>query len=141
MNENAKLQKLLGIASELKIQNNKEQALEAYSGAFDTLIDEASVYAKSKEGDLKDIHQMRLIEDTLLEDSKEYLRRDETASSILNEMAVLFRDMGDYSNAKQKFEEAIDLIPANSDFTDPQTNLANLPIPVSGELIINIDEQ
>ncbi len=136
-----KMQKLLTIATELKVENKKEQSLEAYSGAFDALIDEAGLYAKEKEGNIQDVHEMRQIEDTLLEDSKEYLRRDDTASSILNEMAILFRDLGDYQNAKQKFEEAIDLLPVDSDYTDPQTNLAQLPIPVSSEITTAIDEQ
>ncbi len=136
-----KMQNLLTIAKRLKSEGNNEQALEAYSGAFDALIDEAGLYAKQKEGGLEDLNEMRQIENTLIEDSKEFLRENITAASILNEMAIIFRDLGDYDNAKQKFEEAIDLIPAGSDYTDPQTNLAQLPIPVSAEVMKSIDEQ
>ena len=131
---------LLKIAAELKNQGKNQEALESYSKAFDALIDEAGLYARHKEGDIEDANILQSKKSLLIEDSFSYLKQDITAASILNEMGLLFRQLGEYENAKQKFEEAIDLIPIGSDYDDPLVNLRHLPVPVSGEIIEDLGQ-
>ena len=127
-------------ALELKKEGKSHNALEVFSQAFDVLIDEAGLYARHKQGFGVTIEALRPMKSTLLEDSKIYLRQNTTAASLLNEMALLFAELGDYENAKQKFEEAIDLIPPDSEYDDPIINLAELSVPVQGEVVEDLDD-
>lgn len=109
------------------IENGKtEQALERYNDAFNVLVEQAAAFARAETGDLTDEAELRAIAPLLLSYSKEYLAQDLTAATILNAMGLLFAELGDYENAKQKFEESIDYIPANMDYADPVQNLEDI---------------
>lgn len=134
-------QSLIEIAVELKKHDQKEEALSAYSKAFDALVDESGIYARGKVGDSIALEDLRLKTPELIKYSKEYLKQDIMASSILNEMGLLFANLGEYENAKQKYNEAIELIPSDVVFDDPSTNLAELPVPSDVEVIGGQNEE
>lgn len=121
------IEQLVSEALEINHSGDKEGALEKYNDAFNLLIDGAAAYAKSKESDTTDIEELRSLTSVLFSHSKEYLKKDLYASEILNAMGVLFGELGDYENAKQKFEEAIIYIPDGVNFDDPEENIMSLP--------------
>jgi len=45
---------------------------------------------------------------------------------ILNNMGLLFLELEQYDAAGQKFQEAIDLIPLNTEYEDPSQNMQAL---------------
>ena len=108
-------------------ERDSQQALEGYNDAFNLLIDMAGKYAVEKESAVTtDMQELRSRAEVLFQHSKEYLKRDSTASTILNEMGALFMDMGEYDNAKQKFMESIEYIPDGEDYSEPADNLERL---------------
>jgi uncharacterized protein HemY len=118
--------KLMDHAATLK-ERDSQQALEGYNDAFNLLIDMAGKYAVEKESAVTtDMQELRSRAEVLFQHSKEYLKRDSTASTILNEMGALFMDMGEYDNAKQKFMESIEYIPDGEDYSEPADNLERL---------------
>lgn len=116
--------KLMDGAAKLK-ESDAQAALERYNEAFNLLIDMAGQYALSKE-EGKDLQELRAKADALFAHSKEYLKRDSTAATILNEMGLLFMDMGESDNARQKFLESIEYIPDGEDYSEPADNLERL---------------
>jgi tetratricopeptide (TPR) repeat protein len=96
--------KIMDTASKLKEDGKTQEALETYNAAFNMLIDMSGHYAREQD----------------------YLKRDNTAATILNEMGLLFMDQGEAENARQKFLEAIDYIPGGEDFSEPADNLERL---------------
>jgi len=102
-----------------------QAALEGYNDAFNLLIDMAGKYACEQEAE-KDIQVLRAKAEVLFKHSKDYLKRDSTASTILNEMGLLFMEMGELDNAKQKFMESMEYIPDGEDYSEPADNLEKL---------------
>lgn len=117
------MEQLLEKALKLEQQGEKDQALETLSKAFDVLIDEAGAYARAEVGENKDTDELRAMAPTLIEYSTVFLRRNLTAAMILNNMGLLFGELGQYDAAVQKFEEAVRLTPASIEFDDPSDNL------------------
>ncbi len=124
------VEQLLEGAQDLQDKGKVEEALEQYSKAFDLLIDDAGKYAKEQESDTTDLHELRKIADKLFAHSKTYLKRNITASYILNAMGVLFVQLKDYPNAQQRLMEAMEFIPDGTDYSDPADNLER----ISGEV-------
>ncbi|HEY0979942.1 MAG TPA: tetratricopeptide repeat protein [Candidatus Paceibacterota bacterium] len=120
MNE---MEQLLEKALKLEQQGEKDEALETLSHAFDILIDEAGAYAKAQESTVTDPDELRAMAPVLIEHSTVFLRQNLTAAMILNNMGLLFGELGQYDAAVQKFEEAVRLTPANTEFDDPSDNL------------------
>ena len=114
---------LLQNAQAFTQERHYENALKAYSDAFDVLIEEAAQYAKAQEKDVTDIDDLRKITPRLFEHSKTYLRQTIQTASILNSMGTLFRELGDYENAQERFQEALEYVPGNVVFDEPRTNL------------------
>ena len=117
---------LMERAQALQDKGQTEEALEQYSKAFDLLIDDAGVYARTQESHITDLAELRKIAPTLFAHSKTYLKKDITASYILNAMGVLFADLKDYANAEQKLQESMDYIPDGTDYSDPADNLERI---------------
>ncbi len=120
------MEQLLEKALKLEEQGEKDEALEALSQAFDILIDHAGAYARAEVGGITDVDGLRALTPTLLEHSTTYLRKDLTAAMILNNMGLLFLELEQYDAAGQKFQEAIDLIPHNTEYDDPADNMQAL---------------
>lgn len=102
------------------------EALEAFNQAFNLLIDQASQFALEQIGPLEDKEELRKFSSVLLQYSRDYLSRDLLASTILNEMGILFEAMEELINAKQKFSEAMEYIPQGLSYDEPKDNLARL---------------
>ncbi len=117
---------LLEQAQTLQDKGKTEEALEQYSKSFDLLIDDAGKYATAQESHITDLEELRKIAPTLFAHSKTYLKKDITASYILNAMGVLFAELRDYPNAEQKLLESIDYIPDGTDYPDPADNLERI---------------
>lgn len=117
------MEQLLEKALKLEQQGEKDEALETLSHAFDILIDEAGAYARAEVGEGKEIDELRALAPTLIEYSTVFLRQNLTAAMILNNMGLLFLELGQYDAAVQKFEESVRLTPANIEYDDPSDNL------------------
>jgi tetratricopeptide (TPR) repeat protein len=118
--------KIMDTASKLKEDGKTQEALETYNAAFNMLIDLSGHYAREQEAVVTDLQELRSKVEVLFAHSKDYLKRDNTAATILNEMGLLFMDQGEAENARQKFLEAIDYIPGGEDFSEPADNLERL---------------
>ena len=108
---------------DLDAAGKKEDALMAYNDAFNILIDAAGAYAKEQMVGVTDIEELRLHTEEVFSHSKNYLKRDMHAASVLNAMGILFAEVGEYDNAAHKFEEAIEYIPDGVTYNDPSENL------------------
>lgn len=106
-------------------EGDSQAALEKYNDAFNMLIDMAGTYALEQEPN-SDKELLRAKAEVLFKHSKDYLKKDSTACTILNEMGLLFMDMAEYDNAKQKFMESIEYIPDGEDYSEPADNLERL---------------
>ena len=121
------LRTLLASAVTARTDGQVEAALNYYSDAFNVLVATAAEYARTETGSLDfDDNALREIAPLLMQSSKEYLMRDLTAAAILDAMGVLFGEMGDYDNAKQKFEEAIEFIPEGMTYDEPTQHLMDI---------------
>ncbi len=127
-------------AQGLQDKGNIEGALEHYSKAFDLLIDEAGVYAKAQESDVTELPELRKIADKLFAHSKDYLKRTLTASYILNAMGVLFAELKDYANAKERLMEAMEFIPEGAEYSDPADNLERINQEVAAARAAELEE-
>ncbi len=116
---------IIEVAQSLQDKGQNEQALEAFSRAFDLLIDQAGQYARAQEADTTD-DELRTIAPRLFEHSTVFLKKNIMAAYLLNAMGVLFGQMKDYDNAQQKFLEAIAYIPDNIEYSDPADNLERI---------------
>ncbi|MEO5646031.1 MAG: hypothetical protein ABIO57_03105 [Candidatus Paceibacterota bacterium] len=120
------VEEILERAQTLQDKGHIEEALEQYSKAFDVLIEDAGKYAREQESHVTDLEELRKIAPTLFAHSATYLKKNSTASYILNAMGVLFAQLKDYPNAEQKLQEAIDYIPDGTDYSDPADNLERI---------------
>ncbi len=116
----------IDIAQSLQDKGKLEESLETFSKGFDKLIDQAGAYAREQTADIRDLSELRKMTPVVFAHSKDYLKRNITASYILNAMGVLFGQMKDYANAQQKFMEAIEYIPDGEDYSDPADNLERI---------------
>jgi|GEM_PF-1649617 len=132
------IEQLVQKALELEQQGEKDEALTTLSAAFDMLVEEAGVHAKAVLG-TTDTEELRLKTSELINHSNQYLRKNLTASMLLNNMGLLFMELGEYDASKQKFEESNSLIPDNTQYNDPVENLQTLFAKVAS-LTPEIDE-
>lgn len=119
-------QTMLKRAQEYKKAGENHKSLELYNDAFNFLVAEAAEFARVETGSLPDGEALRSIAPFLLAHSKAYLMRDLTAASVLNAMGILFEELGDFENAKQKFTESIEYTPPGTIFDDPVHNLDSI---------------
>jgi uncharacterized protein HemY len=117
---------LVAVAQSLQDKGKIDQALQAFSQAFDVLIDQAGQYARAQEAAITDPTELRAIAPQLFEHSRVFLKQNIMAAYLLNAMGVLFAQLKDYDNAQQKFIEAISYIPDHTDYSDPADNLERI---------------
>jgi tetratricopeptide (TPR) repeat protein len=117
---------IVEVAQSLQDKGQIEQALQAFSQAFDLLIDQAGQYARTQEAGTTDLDELRTIAPRLFEHSRVFLKKNIMAAYLLNAMGVLFAQLKDYDNAQQKFLEALSYIPDNTDYGDPADNLERI---------------
>jgi len=124
------VQKHLNVASSHLALGEDMEALESYSKAFDVLTEDASDYAHKQpdvvENVIEDGEKVYRILPKLLEETKSYLQRDNTAYIIQKNMAVIFHKLGDTNSAIGALEQSIEFAPDGYDVTDAETGLQNL---------------
>src|SRR3989338_3674805 len=108
-----KIQDIVYVAKQLKLEGRLDEALKAYSEAFDLLVKEAHEYARVHEGAVVGIEATRKITPVLFEKAKQYLKQDKIAAVISNNMGVIFAQQENFDSAKKFFEQAIELTPNN----------------------------
>lgn len=124
------VQKYLNVASSHYAIGEDEKALEHFSKAFDALTEAAAEYAHKQPGVTEEViengKKVYRVLPKLLEETKSYLQRDNTAYMIQKNMAVLFHKLGDVKTAISALEQAIELAPPGSDISDAENGLRNL---------------
>jgi tetratricopeptide (TPR) repeat protein len=120
------IQQMLKEASQYDALGQKQEALERYSDTFNLLIAEAAEFARSESGAPDDEDVLRAMAPRVLQYAKEYLVRDLTVATILNAMGVLFEELGEFDNAKQKFQESIEYTPVGVTYDEPGEHLDQL---------------
>lgn len=101
-----------------------QKALDCYSQALDCLVAEAKTHAEKFEPQTASaVLGTAQVSEFYLQKFTEYLKKDQAASIISNNMAVIFAKMGNRESAKSFFEQAIDLTPKGVDYQDPQIGL------------------
>ncbi len=113
-------------AWEYKKQGNLSEALRLYKELHDELIDEAGEYARSLPGTRVDEDSTRKIMPSLFTEAENYLKRDSVFGTILNNMGVIYADVGDIKSARKCFEESIKFTPDGFDYPNPKIGLAEL---------------
>ena len=92
------------------------KATELYVELYRQLIKDALEHfkgtSKSETGDRKRV--------------EEYLKGDNLACTILNNIGVIFAEIGDKKSAKKYFEESIKLTPTRLDYQNPKIGLKEL---------------
>lgn len=131
------IQQMLKEADHYNLSGKKQEALERYSDTFNLLAAEAAEFARLESGVSTDEDAMRAMTPLLLGYAKEYLVRDLTVATILNTMGVLFEELGEFDNAKQKFQESIDYTPVGMLYDEPAEHLDQL----SSRVIKDIDSE
>jgi tetratricopeptide (TPR) repeat protein len=124
------VQKHLNVASSHLAMSEDVKALENYSKAFDVLTEDASDYAHKQPDVVKNViedgEKVYRVLPKLLEETKSYLQRDNTAYIIQKNMAVIFHKLGDTNSAVGALEQAIELAPHDYNISEAETGLRNL---------------
>ncbi len=124
--DDQKMQKILNDARAYKKEGKFTKALELYDEVYNHLIKEAADYARSFEGPGIDNGDTRKVMPQFFNKADEYLKRDNRACTILNNMGVIFAEIGDKETAKKYFNESIKYIPDGLNYQNPHTSLENL---------------
>ncbi len=115
MNDNTFKEKF-NIAWEFKKQKRYEEAMFLYSELYKQLIKDAFVQigdpTESEKDDQKRVNN--------------YLKGDNLACTILNNMAVILAESGNVEGAKNYFNLSIKLTPTDVDYYDPIRGLSEL---------------
>ena len=125
VNSNKDLQDKINKAKGYKENKKSLEALGIYNQIFDFLCKSAANYAHEP-GNFKDVGKTREILPGCLKDSKEFLKRDDLACKVLNNMGTIFAESGDIDNAESMFKQSIDLTPDAMDYKDPIIGLQNI---------------
>jgi tetratricopeptide (TPR) repeat protein len=125
VNSNKDLQNKINKAKEYKENKKSLEALGIYNQIFNFLCKEAANHAH-KPDNFKDVGKTRKIFPGFFRDSKEFLKRDELACKISNNMGTIFAESGDIDSAESMFKQSIDLTPDDMDYKDPVIGLQNI---------------
>lgn len=120
------LQKLINEAKEFKKSGKLASALSCYNAVMDQLCLEAAEYARSQPDSYFDTKETRHFTPKYFEYTDAYLKRDNVASRVSNNIGVIFADLKNFESAKKYFFEAIKYTPKNENYSDPETNLKEL---------------
>src|SRR3989344_4326684 len=102
-------QDLFNKAWEKKKEGDFAGALKLYDELYEQLIKEASDFAHSFEDSVIDEGKTTKIMPQLFRKSDEYLKKDKSACTILNNMGVIYGEIGNSEMAIKYFEESIRL--------------------------------
>src|SRR5690606_1032911 len=117
--DNITFQQKFNLAWENKKKGSFSEAMEIYDELYTQLIKEAGDYARSFEGSTVDEGDTRKIMPLFFNKSEEYLKRDNVACTILNNMGVIMAEVGNKDSAKKYFEESIKFTPDDLDYQNP----------------------
>ena len=120
------IQEILNKAQEHKKLGELSEALDLYNQAYDFLIKEATQSAKKTSGTTVDEGSTRKIMPKYFVEAEKYLKNDNVVCIILNNMGVIFAELGDKKNAKKYFEESIKLTPNKLNYQNPHVGLKSL---------------
>ena len=123
------MQEKLNKAWELKKKGHYIEALDLYQQVHDYLVDEAREYAQSLPGTRIDEGNTLKIMPLFFTEAQNYLRKDKLFCTILNNMGVIYAELGKDDSAERCFEDAISFIPEGVDYPDPKINYQNLKNP------------
>jgi tetratricopeptide (TPR) repeat protein len=125
--DNEKLEDLLREGEQAQKFDQLEKSLGYYSEALDLLIGRAKDYAqKAEPAAMEAILGSGAMSTQYISKFNEYLKKDQTAAIVSNNMAVLFAKMGNKSSAAPFFEQAIDLTPEGVTYDAPHAGLEML---------------
>jgi tetratricopeptide (TPR) repeat protein len=125
--DDEKLEDLLREGEEAQKSEQWEKSLGYYSSAFDFLIGGAKDHAqKAEPAAMESILGNGAMSTQYLSKFNEYLKKDLTAATVSNNMALLFSRMGNKSSAASFFEQAIDLTPEGVTYDAPHVGLEML---------------
>jgi len=119
-------QEIFNKAWRLKKEGKYSDALALYNELYEQLIKEASDYARGFEGSVVDEDKIRKLMPQLFRKVDEYLKKDNLACTILNNMGVIYAENGNTETAKKYFEESIRLTPDGIDYPNPKIGLKEL---------------
>lgn len=125
VNSDQDLQNKVNKAKKYKEEGKLLEALGIYNQVFDFLSQEAANHAHKAEN-VKDAKKVRQISSGYFEDAKKFLKQDDLACKISNNMGTIFAELGDTDSAKSMFMQAIDLTPDDMDYKDPKIGLEEL---------------
>jgi len=120
------LQIKINEAWKLKKDGKKVEALKRYNEIFNALCQEPTEYAKKFKETTQDDDDTRKILPKYFEKALEYLRRDDIACKISNNMGTILAELGDIDGARKMFEQAVDLTPDDTNYPDPRVGLEEL---------------
>ena len=120
------LQDKINKAWELKKEGKLAESLELYKELYDMLVDVAGEHARQIPGTRIDEGSTRKIMPSFFTETEKYLRKDNVVCTTLNNMGVIYAEIGDKESAKNCFEQSIQLIPEGLDYSNPKIGLENL---------------
>lgn len=120
------LQDLINKAWDLKKEGKLIETLDFYNKAYDILIRESVDYAKNFGGSEINEGKTRKVMPQFFNKADEYLKKDNVVCTILNNMGVIFAELGDKETAKKYFQESIKFTPENFDYSNPHIGLKEL---------------
>lgn len=120
------IQQKLNNAWFLKQDNKFSEALMLYNEVYNYLVDEAGGHARNTLGTrINDDGTIKILP-SYFAVADQYLKRDNVVAVILNNMGVIFAEIGDAKLARKYFEESIKFTQDGIDYPNPKTGLDNL---------------
>lgn len=110
------VQKKINDALELKKQGKFEDAMKLYSEFYEQLIRDA-FEATGGIGKFEERDEIKV---------NKYLKGDNLACTVLNNMGVILAEAGNKEGARNYFEESIKLTPNGLDYPNPKVGLKEL---------------
>lgn len=113
-------------AWQYKKERKFSDAMELYDELYNQLIVGATKYARSFKNSEIDEGKTRKIMPQFFNKADEYLKKDSLTCTILNNMGVIFAEVGDNKSAKKYFEESIKYTPYGIDYQNPKIGIKEL---------------
>ena len=117
---------MINQAITLKQEGKLSEALAMYDQVYGELVKEATEHARSQHGTVEDEGSVHKILPQYFQEADEYMKKDKTICTILNNMGVIFAELGEKISAKKYFEESIKYTPSGMDYENPRIGLTNL---------------
>ena len=124
--DNQEFQKKFNQAIVYKKEGNPVESIKLYDELYEQLTKEAAEYARKFDGAMIDDGATRKIMPQYFGKAEEYLKRDNVACTILNNMRVIFAEAGDKVSAAKYFKESINYTPDGLDYPNPKIGLKEL---------------